>query len=81
MTPSAHPSKLTLLNQVRTLIAESTQARFSGVSGFKAAKTTGYADGYMKAMLDMGLVSKAELLEAIGDARQGVVNASAHKAA
>jgi hypothetical protein len=66
-------SKSELLSQIRTLVADVTRARFEGVLRVKLARAHGYADGYMRALLDAGLVDRAELLKAIGDERGEVV--------
>ncbi len=66
-------SKSQLLSQIRTLVADVTRARFEGGLYAKLARAHGYADGYMRALLDAGLVDRAELLHAIGDERGRVV--------
>ena len=35
----------------------------------------GYADGYMRALLDAGLVDRNEMLKVVGSARSDVVSA------
>jgi hypothetical protein len=76
--PRAHPgvavmTKLELLSQVRTLVADVTRARFEGGAYAKMMRAHGYADGYMRALLDAGLVDRAELLRAVGNGRTDVV--------
>ena len=63
-----------LLDRVRHLVAEVTRARFDGGLHAKLTQAQGYADGYMRALLDAGLVDQAELLEVIGAARRDVVS-------
>ena len=62
-----------LLDRVRELVAEMTRMRFAGGAHAKLTQAQGYADGYMRALLDAGLVDQAELLDVIGAARRDVV--------
>ena len=66
-----------LLNRVRELVADVTRARFEGSLHTKLMRAHGYADGYMRALLDAGLLDRAELLAAVGGARQDVVDQAA----
>ncbi len=68
-------SKSELLSQIRSLVADVTRARFEGGLRVKLARAHGYADGYMRALLDAGLVDQKELLAAIGEERGQVVAA------
>lgn len=65
--------KQDLLDRVRELVADVTRARFEGSAYAKLMRAHGYADGYMRALLDAGLVERDALLVAVGDARRGVV--------
>lgn len=67
-------SKAQLLNTVRALVADVTRARFQGGAYAKMMRAHGYADGYMRALLDAGLVERTELLRAVGDARSQAVS-------
>lgn len=66
-------TKLELLSTVRTLVADVTRARFEGGAYAKLMRAHGYADGYMRALLDAGLVDRTELLRVVGNARIDVV--------
>lgn len=66
-------TKSEALQQVKTMVAEVTRARFAGGAYAKLARAHGYADGYMRALLDLGIVDRGELLKAIGDERGRVV--------
>lgn len=68
-------SKHELLSRVSELVREVTEARFEGTQYAKLARAHGYADGYMRALIDAGLVDRSELLSCVGDARQAVVEA------
>lgn len=65
--------KSELLDRVRALVADVTRARFEGSAYAKLMRAHGYADGYMRALIDAGLVDRASLLQAVGDARRDVV--------
>lgn len=66
-------SKGELLDRVRELVVDVTRARFEGTAYAKLSRAHGYADGYMRALLDAGLVDRDTLLRAVGDARRDVV--------
>ena len=67
-------NKLALLDRAKALVADVTRVRFEGVAYAKFARAHGYADGYMRALLDAGLVDQRELLRAIGEERQRVIS-------
>jgi len=66
-------TKAVLLDRVRELVADVTRARFAGGAYAKLARAHGYADGYMRALLDAGLVDRVSLIEACGTERGRVV--------
>lgn len=66
-------TKSKLLERVRELVADVTRARFAGGAYAKLARAHGYADGYMRALLDAGLVDRVALIEACGEERGRVV--------
>lgn len=68
-------SKEELLSRVCELVRQVEEARFAGGAYAKLARAHGYADGYMRALMDAGLVDRDALLSAVGDARQQVVEA------
>ena len=65
-------SKNDLIERVCELVRQVTEARFTGGPYAKLARAHGYADGYMRALLDAGLVDRDELLAAVGQARRDV---------
>jgi hypothetical protein len=67
--------KQDLLDRVRELVAEVTRARFEGSAHAKLMRAHGYADGYMRALLDAGLADRESLIAVVGDARRDVVEA------
>lgn len=67
-------SKDTLLRTLRGLLRDVMKARFEGGSYAKLARANGYADGYMRALLDAGLVDQREMLAFVGAERQRFVD-------
>jgi hypothetical protein len=63
------------LARISELVRQVTEARFEGAAYAKLARIHGYADGYMRALLDAGLVDRDELLSVVGDARKAVIDA------
>ena len=58
-----------LFETLRELLRDTLQARFEGGAYAKLARSRGYADGYMRALLDANLIDKRRLLELVGDVR------------
>ncbi len=59
---------------LRGLLREVLEARFTGGSYAKLARAHGYADGYMRAMLDAGLADSAEMLRLVGSVRESFLD-------
>ena len=68
-------SKTELLNRVAALVRQVTEARFEGALYAKLARAHGYADGYMRALMDAELIDRDELLRAVANARREVIEA------
>lgn len=64
--------KAQLLDTLRGLLRESFRLRSEGTAYAKLALAQGYADGYMRMLVDAGICSQAELLALVGDVRRGV---------
>jgi hypothetical protein len=62
-----------LLDTLRDLLQSVLRARFEGTAYAKLSRAHGYADGYMRALLDAGLVDKDSLLEVVCDERKRFV--------
>lgn len=65
-------SKSEMLQNLRMLLREAFRLRNQGVAYAKISRAQGYADGYMRMMLDAELVDQRELLHLIGEERCGV---------
>lgn len=63
-----------LLETLRELLRETLKARFEGAAYAKLARAHGYADGFMRALLDAGLIERAELLALVGEERRRFVD-------
>ena len=68
-------AKEDLLNVLRRLLSDALQARFEGGPHAKFARAHGYADGFMRALLDAGLADKDELIALVGAERRRFVDA------
>ena len=66
-------SKEELLARVCRLVQEVTEARFEGALHAKLARAHGYADGYMRALIDAELLDRRELLAAVSETRRAVI--------
>ena len=58
-----------LLNVLRRLLREVVKARFEGGAYAKLSRAHGYADGYMAALLDAGVLDRASLLAVVSQER------------
>jgi len=56
-----------LMGVLGGLLKDVLKARFAGTERAKLARAHGYADGYMRALLDAGLVDKSTLLHVVGE--------------
>lgn len=55
---------------LRGLVRKTIETRFSGANYATLAQTRGYADGYMRALLDAGLIDQKQLLELVNAERR-----------
>jgi hypothetical protein len=51
-----------MITDLRTMLRDMFAASASGAGGARLARAHGYVDGYMRAMLDIGLATKSDLL-------------------
>lgn len=65
--------KSELVERVKSLVADVTRARFEGGAYAKLMRAHGYADGYMRALMDAGLVDRDSLVRAVGEARHALI--------
>jgi len=57
--------KTDMLVTLRKLLGDVFGAQYGGAHHERLSRAFGYADGYMRAMLDSGIASKQELLEVV----------------
>lgn len=69
MTPTSDEREM-MLETLRGLLRDVLKARFEGAAYGKLARAHGYADGYMRALLDAQIVDRASLLELVGEERR-----------
>lgn len=62
-------SKSEMLQNLRMLLREAFRMRNQGAAYAKISRAQGYADGYMRMLLDAELVDQRELLRLIGEER------------
>jgi len=54
---------------LRTLLEEMFDARERGIGGVRFARAHGYADGYMRALMESGMATQEELLAVVLETR------------
>jgi hypothetical protein len=59
-----------LKGTLRGLVRKTIETRFSGANYATLAQSRGYADGYMRALLDAGLIDQRELLALVNEERR-----------
>jgi hypothetical protein len=63
-------SKAEVVAELRTMLADVFAAKAAGEAYGRLARAHGYVDGFMRALLDMGIVTKAELLDVVNAERE-----------
>lgn len=63
-------SRAEVMGELRTMLADVFGAKASGAAYGKLARAHGYVDGYMRALLELGFVSKSELVELVNAERE-----------
>ncbi|HSO38780.1 MAG TPA: hypothetical protein VLT33_39895 [Labilithrix sp.] len=63
-------SKSEVVSELRSMLADVFAAKASGEAYGRLARAHGYVDGFMRALLDMGIVTKAELLDVVNAERE-----------
>jgi hypothetical protein len=63
-------SKVEMLAQLRTLLADVFRLRTQGGAHAKLAYAQGYADGYMRCLAEAGLLNQRELLAVVAQQRE-----------
>jgi hypothetical protein len=63
-------TKSEVISELRTMLADVFNAKAAGEAYGRLARAHGYVDGYMRALLEMDFVTKAELLEVVNAERE-----------
>ena len=62
--------KAQVVSELRSMLADVFNAKERGESYARLARAHGYVDGYMRALLELGVVTKDELLEVVHRERE-----------
>lgn len=65
-------SKVEMLETLRTLVREALRLRSEGSTYARLARASGLVDGYMRVLLEAGLVEARELLQIVAAERAAV---------
>ncbi len=63
-------SKRETRRQLRTILSEMYNARYGGVNAPRFYKAQGMADGYMRALSDLGIMDDAELIAFVNEEKR-----------
>ena len=63
-------TKAEMLGDLRVMLTDVFVAKAAGEAYGRLARAHGYVDGYMRALLETGTVTKAELLELVAAERE-----------
>ncbi len=63
-------SKTEMLAELTTMLHDVFAARADGAAYARLARAHGYVDGYMRAMMESGVISKDELLTLVARERE-----------
>ncbi len=59
-----------VLSELQTMLRDLLAAAAGGVGRARIARAHGYVDGYMRALLDLGIAEQAELLQLVAAERE-----------
>ncbi len=65
-------TKSEMLSSLKTMLEEALRMRNEGATFSRITRAQGYVDGYMRALLDAGIVSSAELLRVVAEQRRQI---------
>ena len=65
-------TKSEVLVDLKTMLRDVLAAKAAGGNHGRISRAHGYVDGYMRALLDLDIVSKTELLEIVATERERV---------
>jgi hypothetical protein len=59
-----------MISELKTMLRDMLAASATGAPGARLARAHGYVDGYMRAMLDLDVASRSELLALVAAERE-----------
>jgi hypothetical protein len=63
-------SKVEVMSELRTMLRDVLAAAAGGTRHGRVARAHGYVDGYMRALLDLGVATRSELIEMVAAERE-----------
>jgi hypothetical protein len=63
-------SKSEVIADLKQMLRDVFAAKYAGEAYARVARAHGYVDGYMRALLEMDVITRAELLEIVGAERE-----------
>jgi hypothetical protein len=63
-------TKTEVVAELRSMLGDVFTAKAAGEAYGRLARAHGYVDGYMRALLELGIVTKAELLDVVNAERE-----------
>jgi hypothetical protein len=67
--PMSIPTRDELLDTLRSLLTDAFALHQKGAAGARLGRSYGMADGYMRALLDIGIASQKELSRIVAEER------------
>jgi hypothetical protein len=65
-------TRLEIISELRTMLRDVFVAKSAGENYARLSRAHGYVDGYMRALLEVGVVAKDELLAIVAAEREQV---------
>jgi hypothetical protein len=65
-------SKAEVMSELRTMLRDVLAAAVGGSNRARVSRAHGYVDGYMRALLDLDVATRAELIELVASERERV---------
>ena len=63
-------TKAEVISDLKQMLRDVFAAKHAGETYARLARAHGYVDGYMRALLEMGYITRTELLEIVGAERE-----------
>jgi len=63
-------TKAEVMAELRTMLRDVLTASAAGTGHARIARAHGYVDGFMRALLDLGISTRSELIELVRDERE-----------